>query len=224
MSSVAANPVNFSFDAERHAYVRLDTGVIVPSVTQCLKATGLVNFDGIPVQVLERKARLGRLVHQATELLDKNEDLTQFEIPDEVFPYLDGYVNFKADCHFRPTIIESRMLGEINGMVYGMQPDRVGELNGVLHLLELKSGTVVHPAFGVQLAGYSVGLYGPRPVLPRVVVQLGPTFPRGYKLHPCNNNSDFPVWMSALALTIWQQNNKLVLPNEVSERLEWPDA
>lgn len=209
----------FTFDETVHVY-RDEGGIIVPSVTQCMKSTGLISFAGINPAVLERKRQLGTLVHKVTEMYDKGEDLSQYDIPEPVWDYVHGYVNFRNDCDFTPIVIETRMLGEVHGMRFGMQPDRVGDINGVPHILELKTGAQFHPAWGVQLAGYGTGLYGPRPTLSRVVLQLGPQLTRGYKLHPCDDPSEYQVWMCCLALTSWQNNNKLFVIEDVPERLE----
>jgi hypothetical protein len=211
--------IAFTFDPEAHCY-RDERGLIVPSVTQCLKSVGLVSFDGVNPQVLERKRQLGTLVHKVTELYDKGESLSDFEIPEQVWEYVQGYINFRGDCDFSPIIIETRMLGELHTMRFGMQPDRVGDINGVPHILELKCGAQEHPAWGVQLAGYGTGMYGPRPSLSRAALQLGPQFPRGYKLHPYDDPTDYQTWTCALALTIWQHNKKLFVLEDVPERLE----
>lgn len=209
----------FTFDEAAHVY-RDGTGMVVPSVTQCLKACGLVSFDGINPQVLERKRQLGTLVHKVTELYDNGEPLDEFEIPEQVWEYVTGYVNFREDCGFAPSLVEVRMLGEVNGMAYGMQPDRTGEICGLMHVIELKCGAAEHPAWGVQLAAYDMGLYGPKSKLSRAAVQLGPQFPRGYKIHAYEDRTDYQTWQCSLALTIWQKNKGLFNNEPVSERLE----
>jgi hypothetical protein len=210
---------SFSFDQAVHAY-RDERGLVVPSVTQCLKATGLISFAGINPAVLEHKRQLGTLVHKVTELYDRGEDLADYDIPDEVLEYVKGYIAFRSDCNFEPTLIETRMLGEVHSMRFGMQPDRVGDINGVPHILELKCGSQHHPSWGVQLAGYGTGLYGPRPSLARAALQLGPQFGRGYRIHPYDDPADYQVWMASLALTTWQNNHKLFVIENVPERIE----
>jgi hypothetical protein len=211
--------VPFSFDHALHIY-RDERGILVPSVTQCLKANGLISFAGINPAVLEHKRQLGTLVHQVTALHDQGEDLSEYDIPEEIWPYVQGYLTFREDCDFTPSIVETRMLGEVHSMRFGMQPDRVGKIRGQLHILELKCGSQKHPAWGIQLAGYGTGLYGPRPTLPRAALQLGPQFARGYKLHPYDEPSDYQIWMASLALTTWLKNHKLFVIENVPERIE----
>ncbi len=214
-----ATAAAFSFNEQTHVY-RDEGGLLLPSVTQCLKATGLISFAGIDPEVLEHKRQLGVLVHKVTQLYDQGETLSEYDIPDEILEYVTGYVTFRRDCDFSPTIIEQRMLGEVYTMRFGMQPDRVGEINGVGHILELKCGASKHPAWGTQLAGYATGLYGPRPSIARAALQLGPQFARGYRLHPYDDPADYQIWVGALALTTWQKNNNLFVIEDVPERIE----
>lgn len=216
----AANPT-WTFDPILHLY-RDENAIPIPSVTQAMKAAGLISFDGISPRVLEHKRQLGVLVHKLTELCDKGENLNDFDVPDECLPYIEGYVNFRNDCGFTPELIEHRMLATANGMRYGMTLDRTGSISGIPHLIELKCGASEHPAWGVQLAAYAIGIMPPnqRTRIARAAVQLGPKFKRNYKLHAYDDPADFHVWMSSLSNTIWLQNKKLFVFENLPERLE----
>lgn len=206
----------FTFDEASHTY-RDEEGLILPSTTQVLKANGFINFDGIDPAVLERKRKLGSLVHRVTELYDKGEELSCFEIPSAIEDYVEGYINFRYDSGFAPELIEQRMLGEMYGMVWGMTPDRTGLINGEPHIVELKCGSAEHPAWGLQLASYDLGLHK-KPTLKRVALQLGPQFPRGYKLHPYPEATDYQIWSGALAQTIWKMNKNIFTLENIPER------
>jgi len=211
---------SFTFDPELHAYA--ENGVPRLSVTQVLKAEGFFAWlDKVPPQTLERKRRLGILTHQATQLMDEGENLDDYEIPAEVRnDYLQGYLNFCEDCEFVPELIEHRQIAEVYGMRYGMTVDRRGTLHGKRHLVELKCGASESPVWGVQLAGYDLGLVDiqERSRDPRVAVQLGPQFKRGYKLHPYPDPADYQIWLNSLANVIWKQNNGLYEFETVPER------
>jgi len=210
---------SLQFDEAMHTYS--EGGIIRPSVTQCLKSENFINFDGIPAHILERKKRLGTLVHQATQLWDEGVSLEQFDIPLEVYDYLEGYVNFREDCDFSPQVIERRSIGDCCGMRFGMCPDRIGNINGELHVLELKCGASEHPAWGLQCAAYDMGNGNgkPIPTMKRVALQLGPKFKRGYKLHPYDDRSDYMVWLNCLANTIWKMNHTVYSPEPIEERI-----
>lgn len=211
--------IGFTFSEETHTYLHED-GRVIPSTTQVIKDAGLISWAGIPAMVLERKRQLGTLVHQVTQLLDQGENLEDYAIPQEVVPYLNGYINFKNDTGFVPEIIECRMIADLRGMLYGMTPDRTGALDGVPHVIELKCGASEHPAWGVQLASYDLGLpkisYGRRA---RAAIQLGPDFPRNYKIHDYHDAADYTVWLNSLANMIWKINKKLYAAENVPERL-----
>lgn len=221
-----ANPV-FSFDEARHLY-RDAASIMRPSVSQILKAEGLISFDGINPAVLEHKRRLGTLVHKVTALYDQGEDLTQYEIPDEVWPYFDGWLNFRNDCKFTPRLIERQALVQVHGMWYGMKLDNEGPINGEDNIIEKKCGSSRHPAWGVQLAGYDLGeaflekrlMPIIRPSRGRTVVQLGPQFARKYKTHPYTELSDYTVFVGSLANACWKINKNIPIFDNIPERID----
>lgn len=215
MATAEMSPATWSFDESSHCYMY--GGVLVPSVTQALKAAGLISFEGIPFRVLEHKKNLGSLVHKATELFDNGEDLSDFEIPQECGPYVEGWANFRSDCGFQPELVEHQQIGEMHGMRYGMKLDALGDIYGVPHIIEKKCGSSESPVWGIQMVAYAVGIK--RPAIARAAVQLGPQFPRKYKVFEYTDKSDVQVWASALALTLWMQNNRIGALEDIPERL-----
>ena len=205
----------FTFDENTHSY-RDDGGIVIQSTTQALKSAGLISFDHINPRVLEHKRNLGSLVHKVTEMWEHGENLDDYYIPDEVWPYFNGYRKFCEDCRFEPDLVEHRQLGECHGMRWGMTADRTGLICGTPHVVELKCGAK-HPAHGVQLASYDMGMNGKQKFM-RASVQLGPDFPLGYKLFPWEDAGDYQVWLSALVCAIWKQNHGSAL-EDVPERL-----
>jgi hypothetical protein len=194
----------FTFDPETHCY-RMLGGQVVPSVTQALGAAGLIDFSMVDQEVLERKALLGKLVHQACHFYDEN-DLPE-ELPEEVAERLEGYKKFRAESGYRPERNEVRMIGMVHGIRYGMQFDSVGLLNGLPTLVDLKTGAQESPAWGVQLAGYSLGLSKPlhTGAYQRVVAHLKPG--GRYKAHTYKDPGDAYIFIAALAIATWKQNH-----------------
>lgn len=214
-----ATATAFTFDAKQHIYADAN-GIMRPSVSQIIKGEGLISFAGISPSVLERKRQLGTLVHKVTELYDQGEDLTQYEIPEEVWPYFEGYTNFRQDCCFEPRLIEHRILAQVHSMWYGMTLDRKGQVDGVEHIIELKCGASEHPAWGVQLAAYAMGIESSAKDQPaRAAIQLGPKFTRGYKLHTYADPADYTIWMNCLATSLWKINKRLFSFENESERM-----
>lgn len=204
----------WSFEESTHTY--RENGLVLPSVTQALKSAGLICFDGIPRHVLEHKRSIGSLVHKATEMYDLGEDLSNYEIPEECWPFIEGWVNFRADCDFIPELVEHQQIGDIHRMRYGMRLDNMGPINGVPHIIEKKCGASESPVWGVQTGAYALGIN--RPDIGRAAVQLGPKFPRNYKVYEYRDKTDLQIWMSALALTIWKQNVGLFVAEDIPER------
>lgn len=207
---------SFTFDELNHVY-RDDGGLVLPSVTQVLQANGFIDFSRVPPAVLERKRKIGTLVHKLTELYDQGEGFENFDIPDAVMPYCEGWANFRWDSGFEPTSTEDRMIGEIHGMCYGMTLDVDGTLDGEYYILEKKCGSSESPVWGLQTAAYDLGKNN-RPTAKRAAVQLGPQFPRGYKLFVYPEATDYQIWQSALANTIWRMNKGLFAFELVPER------
>jgi hypothetical protein len=214
-----ATATQFTFTEATHTYADVN-GIVRPSVSQVIKAEGLISFAGISPSVLERKRQLGSLVHKVTELYDCGEDLNDYDIPDEVWPYFEGYTNFRQDCCFEPRLIEHRVLAQVHGMWYGMTLDRKGQVDGVEHIIELKCGASEHPAWGVQLAAYALGIDPVAKQQPaRAAVQLGPHFSRGYKLHSYPDPADYTVWLNSLANAMWKINKRVFSFEVESERM-----
>lgn len=205
----------FHFDAETHTYT--EAGLVLPSVTQVLKDNGYIRFDRVPLHLLERKRKLGKLVHQLTEAYDKGEALANFDVPNEVMEYAQGWVNFRKDSSFVPIGVEHCMAGETHGMRYGMTLDVDGVFGQEYCIIEKKCGASESPVWGLQLAAYDWGRNG-RTTSKRYALQMGPQFPRGYKLFPYEVASDYHMWGAALAQTIWKMNHGISTLENIPER------
>lgn len=193
-----------NYDEEKHIYRHPVTNVIAPSVTQILRREGLVNYNGVPKAMLEHKADLGTEAHKVTAMVDRGEDLAEYEIDERVLAYADQYAELKRLLAWRPTIIENGRIGhgiaKVNGMFVGFQSDRIGMLADREAVVEIKCTTTVEPHMGCQLAFYDLCLGGPR--RKRVVFQL---FPDKFKLHEDTEKdskvfypSDYEMCLSAL--------------------------
>jgi hypothetical protein len=88
------------FDPFTHTYT-LD-GVRLPSVTQILQASRLIDFSKIPGPMLLEARDRGTTVHQALHYYNEDDiDLPAFcaEFPDYA-PYIGAWVNFRAESGF----------------------------------------------------------------------------------------------------------------------------
>jgi hypothetical protein len=143
---------SLTFDAATHTYT-LD-GVIVPSVTGILKASGLIDFSGIPEHVLEAARVRGTTVHQAIHYFNEGDlDVDQFRID---FPdycgYLEGWFSFCAQRQFTPILNECRIASRRHQVAGTL--DTLGELEGEAVLLDYATGNPADVSKDYQTAAY----------------------------------------------------------------------
>ena len=187
--------MNLTYNDSNHEY-KLD-GMIIPSVTQVLKGAGLVSLDFVNEQLLEEKADLGKKVHLTTELYD-NGTLDLDELHPTLKAYLDSWIKFKEDFHFISTAIELQLFHKLYR--YAGRIDRVGLANGVLTLIDIKSGihTKTH---AIQTAAYTL-LYNQdkkkgEQIKKRFTVYVKP---EGYKVEGNKGANDQNIFLSALTI------------------------
>lgn len=192
--ATAPNPVlvgdEVAFDRDLHSYLDKD-GSRRMSVTQALSIAGLIDYSMVPPDVLAAACTRGRLVHQATALIDRGEDLYEYEVPEVCVPYIEAYLKFQREMRFvpDPDWVERPMIVELFGHRVGMTPDAVGEICGIPTVIERKTSATIHPAWRIQTAGYSLGLRAAGlQIRQRLALQLRSN--GTYKLDPHDDESD----------------------------------
>ena len=204
------NSTPFTFDSSAHTYHM--NGVLVPGCTGVLATGGLVNFQYVTEEILERKSELGREVHRACHLHNLGTLLTY---DPKVKPYLHSWITFKEKTKYKPEQSEFQCIGWVNGLPFGMQIDNCGIVDNHEAIIELKIGEV-YPHHGIQLAGYAAGLPHDKLKTPlarfmarkRYVVQLRESgLP---KTHEFSAYSDFEVFASLLYVSGWKKQFKEV--------------
>jgi hypothetical protein len=202
--------VSFEFDERTHAYTH--NGVCVPSVTRTLDMAGLVSFDAVRKDILERKSEIGTMVHLATHYYDEGV-LDWDSVNEDCKGRIEAWANFRADTGFVPRIIEVPFLASMNGMTFGLKPDRIGVFGKAEAIIDLKTSASVEDWVGVQTAGYALGvpdIEGSSPLerfyrRRRISVQL---FEDGrYKKRDFTDRGDATVFLSALHITTWKMNH-----------------
>ena len=195
-----------TFDNSEHRY--FIGGSPIPSVTQVLRATGILpDYRMVKREVLEQKRQLGTALHECLHFLQEG-DLDESTIDEEVRPRLDAYQQFVADHDFKPLECELRMWVTLNGMRYGGCADVTGTIKEEPTLLDFKSSKgLPEPGWGCQTAAYEMGLK--RPLVPpfcyrRYSLQLLEN--GSYKKHEWKEKSDAEVFKLALAITWWKIN------------------
>lgn len=190
-----------TFDSESHTY-RLD-GQPISNVTRVLKAEGFINGDFYTEWGRER----GRIVHKATHFLDMG-TLDW----DTVDPRIEGYLRadeaFKQATGFEVIISERPMCSFIYR--YGTTLDRFGLLNGELADIDFKTGKA-EPWVALQTAAHVIAIKECYPEyadkhIRRFALELREN--GTYGLIEYKDRRDRDIWLSALTVHNWKNNNR----------------
>jgi len=140
-----------TFNEKYHSYFL--GNLFIPGVSSILKSAALVDFSGIPQDIMERAAAFGKAVHKACEL-DDTGSLDFSSVDEAVIPCLEAWRKFKVDNKVDVEEIEMPVYSE--KWIYAGTLDRVIEMNGKRFLLDIKTSKTVYPSMKVQLAGYKL--------------------------------------------------------------------
>lgn len=154
---------DLTYNPETHEYHW--RGKLVPSVTQVLKATGLIDDSWYS----EESARRGQAVHRAVEL-DEAGTLDGSTVHPKVLPYLEAWRQFRRDTGYSSEVREYQVYHQ-SAQYAGTVDDR-GILQGNKVILDRKTGgpQLWHQ---FQLAAYAMAHDEPR-LYRRIRVQLKP--------------------------------------------------
>lgn len=187
-------------DPPTHTYT-VDGAPVAWSVTGILRASGLIDFSGIPPAVLEAARDRGDRVHRAMALL-LHDDLDWDSLDDEDRPYLEAGQRFLADSGFRATGIEVRVHSARHG--YAGTVDAIGlraqETRALI--LDWKTGHPEDTAADLQTAGYHGALMGMYPedrdclTMQRAAVHLRRD--STYRVELYTDTTDYPEFLTLL--------------------------
>lgn len=203
------------FDEPTHVYRHPQTNMVIPSVTQIRDHFGLgANYDWVDGETMKMARTLGSEVDRTISLMETGYEIEDMDL--RVRACVDGYLELKAMCDWKPLVIHNGDIGpaisEVNGMPVAFTIDMMGLLNGEEAVVELKRTSVVGPGAGFQLAGYDLCLGGKR--RRRVVFHLMPGKFRIYDDQEKNSKvfspQDYGVFQSALSL-YWFKHNRGLL-------------
>jgi ATP-dependent exoDNAse (exonuclease V) beta subunit len=144
--------VSLTFHEDAHIY-ELD-GAVVPSVTQILTRSGLIDFSKIPSFIREAALERGRKVHQAIHYYNERDlDLDAFTRDFPLYaPYLFAWVHFCEQRRFVPVLNELRIASRRHRCAGTL--DALGVLDGSAVLLDFKTGRPSDVASDLQTAAY----------------------------------------------------------------------
>jgi hypothetical protein len=183
------------FDAGAHVYsVR---GKRVPSVTQILRP--IINFDGVPPDVLAAAAEFGTHAHMACDLYNRGE-LDEASLDPALAPYLAQWKACIEECDLTIENSELRVLhpsGHYAGTI-----DVMGRINGKPFLADIKTGSTMPASVGPQTAAYHAALEDFDRGARRYCIHL---MPDRYKMIRLTDKTDIHIFQSCL--NIWRFNN-----------------
>jgi hypothetical protein len=199
------------FEEEGHRYFDTQSRRIL-SVTQVFAELGLVNYDRVQKEVLERKSALGVAVHRAVELLCEGPEVLDWNTVDEAaIPYVVAAEEWMRKTGFVSEEREQRGIMTVNGMQCGFQFDHKGRIQ---HrgkerrvILDIKNCVDVSPTWRLQTAAYALS----QAKLPagekylRIVLQLdgeGKCRPHFYE-----DREDENAFLYMLYCAIWKKNH-----------------
>ncbi len=199
------------FDDDGHRYTD-EFGKRILSVTQVFAILGLVDYDHIKREVLERKSAIGVAVHRAVELLCEGPNVLDWDsVDDDSMPYVVAIEDWMRKSGFVSEEREQRGIATINGMRYGFQFDHKGHMfyrgRERKVILDLKNCVSVSPTWALQTAAYALS----QPKLStgdrylRVVLQAngeGKCVPRFYE-----DREDDNAFLYMLYCAIWKINH-----------------
>ena len=198
---------NLVFEEDKHQYSL--GGVMLPSVTQVLTGVGIIDFSNVPPAVLEAACKFGTAAHKATALYDKR-TLDEETLDPNLRPYLDGWILFRQEYGFTPTVIEQPMYSKIYH--FAGTPDRLGNwrIDNSLIVPDIKTGSQFYPANPIQLAAYEILI---RETAPWPQVNKGLKIKRlsillndkgTYKIKEYSDKRDKDIFICALSLYNWR--------------------
>ncbi len=149
-TAAAPSPSALEFDRGTHRYTL--NGVVVPSVTQVLRCTGYIRFDGVPEHVLETARERGRRVHQALHFLAEG-DLDPSTVDELDRGYMESALLYIAHRVRRVHAAELRVWSTRYGCA-GTLDLLADHDDGVLSIDDFKTGQPDDVAADLQTAAY----------------------------------------------------------------------
>ena len=135
--------IDHTFDQEKHLY--LVPKQFVMSTSAVIALNGLSDYGPVPKVVLGEASERGTEFHALIHALEMHEPR---EVSDDMKPFLEGYLNFKAAFGFkRFGSMERSCVYQHPGteILIGGTPDMTGFIDKQLYVIDLKTN---YPAYG----------------------------------------------------------------------------
>lgn len=189
---------NLTFEPKTHTYMRAD-GLVVPSVTQILKATGCTQSSEFYTN--EGRER-GTRIHKYAEAIFNGDDEIEI-LSEEDFGFVNGLISFYQSGLFE--VLETETLVYNKALGYCGTADLLARNAQTQEpaIIDLKTGGVVDRATALQLTGYKLAF------TPLENVRLYALQCKGdgkYKLIEYTEDLT-EVWKGAVQIYKWRKQN-----------------
>lgn len=200
---------------ERHDYTL--EGAPIPGCTSIIKGCRMSNIERVPEAILRPASIYGTKVHEYAHWLDQGElDLNDLEEWPDYQNSVRGWQQFREDFEFESFLAEQPIAIRVNGMVFGVKPDRFGEGklgprgSRKVGTVELKTTALIEPCHHIQTAAQALALKERDPLPARLVCQLLEkplTSGKCYRVAESKDPQDERIFLAALAIDYWKRNN-----------------
>lgn len=191
------------FEPGSHTYT-LD-GRKLPSVTQVLAP--LNDYSMVPADILEAARVFGQHVHEACDLLNRDE-LDWQTLDTALVPYVSAWRDFLQDTGAVVIASESRVVHAKLG--YAGSPDVVLAWGNRTMVPDIKATAVVPATVGPQTAAYAKAwqaMHGGREP-GRCCIHLKDG---KYTMHPRRSPTDWSVFVSALNIHNFKESHRVLI-------------
>lgn len=131
-------------------YPRVTSIVSIKAKPALLRYYGGMRSFKAADDVKEASAREGTLVHEAVAAIAAGRH--DVVVDQLVQPSVDAFVGFLRNNHVEPLLIEERVVSREHG--YAGTVDMVARVNGVVGVLDIKTGKRIYRDYGMQTAAY----------------------------------------------------------------------
>jgi hypothetical protein len=188
--------MGIQYDAASHRYTT-DEGRTLPSVTDIIKSTGLIDDTWFTDESRNRGSRVAQVT-----ALDDLDILLEDTVEDEIRPYLDQWRRFLKESGWRVGSAERRVFSEVWGFAGTVDRIMLRNVPSGPAILDIKTGQP-SPWHHIQTAAYSVAYsIG----TPRYALYLAPT---KYSLLRHEDSDDIIIFRAALTLHRWKETQGL---------------
>lgn len=188
------------YNADLHTYTVVESGVVLPSITQIIDSTGFnAAMQDIPQHILRHAADRGSVVHLLCHAYDTKQEVDLSAVDpgliEEAQPYLAAYIEWRIKTGWK--LLEAENPRGSEDLGYGGTPDRIFEDHeGWRVIVEIKTSLKISATAHVQVAAQEM-LLCEIDRSKRIVLQL--TKEGTYKEHVSDDPGlDLRIWHNAL--------------------------